>query len=232
MPSFQSLSPNVEPPRSEAELLQRALSLAGRSFAEIAQQHQTGIPQHLRKQKGWGGMLMELCLGASAGSKPEQDFPHLGVELKTIPISTKGRALESTYVAITPLLELKGIDWQHSNVRLKLAKVLWVPIIAERGIPVAERVISTPFLWSPSPAQEAMLQKDWEDHMELISLGKIDTITAHQGEILQIRPKAANSKVRTQATGPNGQIIATLPRGFYLRSRFTSGLLADHFGLN
>ncbi len=37
-------------------------------------------------------MLLELWLGASAGSKPEQDFAALGVELKTIPVDAAGQA--------------------------------------------------------------------------------------------------------------------------------------------
>ncbi len=37
------------------------------------------IPKDLKRDKGWIGMLLELWLGASAGSKPEQDFAALGV---------------------------------------------------------------------------------------------------------------------------------------------------------
>jgi DNA mismatch repair endonuclease MutH len=33
----------------------------------------------LKRDKGWTGILLELWLGASAGSKPEQDFAALGV---------------------------------------------------------------------------------------------------------------------------------------------------------
>jgi DNA mismatch repair protein MutH len=43
----------------------------------------------LKRDKGWIGILLELWLGASAGSKPEQDFAALGVELKTIPIDSQ-----------------------------------------------------------------------------------------------------------------------------------------------
>lgn len=41
-------------------------------------------PKDLKRDKGWIGVLLEIWLGASAGSKPEQDFAALGVELKTI----------------------------------------------------------------------------------------------------------------------------------------------------
>ena len=56
-----------------------------------------------------------------------------------------------------------------------------------------------------------------------------ERITARHGEVLQLRPKAANSKALTEAIGEFGQPILTLPRGFYLKKRFTGALLARHF---
>ena len=53
--------------------------------------------------------------------------------------------------------------------------------------------------------------------MDLIVLGHVERITARHGEVLQLRPKAANSKALTEAIGEQGQPIATLPRGFYLK---------------
>ena len=48
---------------------------------------------------------------------------------------------------------------------------------------------------------------------------------------MQIRPKAAHSKIVTDAIGPNGQIIKTLPRGFYLKTSFTGDILKQQFQL-
>jgi DNA mismatch repair protein MutH len=67
--------------------------------------------------------------------------------------------------------------------------------------------------------------------MELIALGRVDEISGHLGDVMQIRPKAANSKVVTDAIGPNGQIIQTLPRGFYLKTSFTKEILKQQFQL-
>ena len=86
-------------------------------------------------------------------------------------------------------------------------------------------------MWQPSPAQDAQLQRDWEEQMELIALGRVDEISGHLGDAMQIRPKAANSKVVTDAIGPNGQIIQTLPRGFYLKTSFTKEILKQQFQL-
>lgn len=56
-------------------------------------------------------MLLELYLGAMAGSKPEQDFPELGIELKTIPVDAAGKPLETTFVCVAPLTGNSGVTW-------------------------------------------------------------------------------------------------------------------------
>lgn len=102
----------IKTPQNEVELLQRAKAIAGLSFAELAQELNVHVPPDLKRDKGWVGMLIENALGAKAGSKPEQDFAHLGIELKTIPINAQGYPLETTFVSLAPLIQNSGIDWQ------------------------------------------------------------------------------------------------------------------------
>ncbi|EOS96000.1 DNA mismatch repair endonuclease MutH [Erwinia tracheiphila] len=223
--SFQPLPA----PENEAQLLERAEKLAGFSLAELALRANLPVPGDLRRDKGWVGTLLECHLGATAGSKPVQDFAGIGVELKTIPVSASGRPLETTFVCVAPLTGNTGVVWQTSHVRHKLARVLWVPVEGERTIPLAERRVGAPLLWSPNHEEEAQLRQDWEELMDMIVLGQVERITARHGEVLQIRPKAANSKALTEGIGENGQSIMTLPRGFYLKKTFTAPLLARHF---
>lgn len=220
------------PPTTLTELQQRSQALAGLTLGQIAAQLQLPVPTNLLKDKGWVGQLLEQALGASAGSKAEPDFPHLGVELKTLPIDQHGKPLESTYVCVAPLTGVAGLQWQQSWVCRKLQQVLWVPILAERQIPLAERMVGSPFLWQPSAKQQLALQQDWEELMEQITLGGIASIRGNQGKILQLRPKAANSKALTDAIGAEGEPIRTLPRGFYLKASFTASLLQQQFQLD
>ena len=217
--------PAMPRPQSETELLTRARMLAGETLATLARKAEVAMPKDLRHAKGWVGQLLEWHLGATAGSKPEQDFQELGIELKTLPIDQAGKPLESTFVCVTPLIGVTGLRWDASNVRNKLSRVLWIPVEGSRDIPLAARRIATPFIWSPDVAQEAQLRQDWEELMELVALGRIESITAHHGEVLQLRPKAANGQALTSAIGRQGQLIQTRPRGFYLRTLFTQQLL-------
>ena len=216
-------------PTSEADLWQRAMALAGYNLQQLASMAGLPIPPDLRRDKGWIGQLIEWHLGASAGSKPEQDFPELGIELKTLPIDHAAKVLETTFVCVAPLTGNSGVTWENSHVRHKLKRVLWIPVEGERAIPLAERRVGSPLLWTPSAEEENQLRMDWEELMDLIVLGQVERITARHGEVLQLRPKAANSKALTEAIGAQGERIMTLPRGFYLKKNFTATLLARHF---
>ncbi|GAA0471688.1 MULTISPECIES: DNA mismatch repair endonuclease MutH [Tatumella] len=225
-----SYSPEpLSAPESEQILMQRACALAGQSMEELAGRLGITVPADLRRDKGWIGTLLERHLGASAGSKAEQDFSHLGIELKTIPVDRLGRPLETTFVCVAPLTGNSGVDWQHCHLRHKLSCVLWMPVEGDRAIPLKDRRIGSPLLWRPSAEEEQQLRADWEELMEMIVLGRVENITARHGQYLQIRPKAANSKALTEAIGPQGQPVLTLPRGFYLKKTFTGPLLARHF---
>ncbi|HKN03178.1 MAG TPA: DNA mismatch repair endonuclease MutH [Buttiauxella sp.] len=226
---MQALRPLLNPPENEQILLAQAQKLAGYTLGELAALAGLSIPKDLKRDKGWIGVLLELWLGASAGSKPEQDFAALGIELKTIPVDRTGHPLETTFVCVAPLTGNTGVVWETSHVRHKLKRVLWIPVEGERQIPLAERHIGSPLLWEPSAEEERQLRMDWEELMDLIVLGQVERITARHGEVLQLRPKAANSKALTDAIGADGAPILTLPRGFYLKKNFTAALLANHF---
>jgi DNA mismatch repair protein MutH len=217
--------------RNTDELIKVAEQLAGMTLDELAGQMNIIVPLTLTREKGWIGQLLELALGASAGSKPQQDFPELGVELKTLPLANNCAPLESTFVCTAPLLHQQHITWATSNVHHKLSTVLWIPVFGDRKQAIGSRMIGNPWLWQPTWKEEQLLKQDWEEIMELIALGKVESISARHGLALQLRPKAANGKSLTSAIGHSGNIIQTRPRGFYLRSSFTKKLLQDQFHL-
>ena len=214
-------------PQTLEQLLSQAQSIAGLTFGELADELHIPVPPDLKRDKGWVGMLLERALGATAGSKAEQDFSHLGVELKTLPINAEGYPLETTFVSLAPLVQNSGVKWENSHVRHKLSCVLWMPIEGSRHILLRERHIGAPILWKPTADQERQLKQDWEELMDLIVLGKLDQITARIGEVMQLRPKGANSRSITKGIGRNGEVIETLPLGCYLRKAFTAGILND-----
>ena len=187
------------------------------------------VPIDLSRHKGWVGGLLERALGATAGSRSAPDFEALGVELKTIPISRTGRPRESTFLTSIAPRTLADERWPTSTVRSKLARVLWVPIEASPDIPLGRRRVGSPLLWSPSAEEDRALSDDFELLRRSVSEGWLDGVTAHAGQFLQVRPKGKNAAARRWTPDPDGDESPARPRGFYLRARFTAGVLARHY---
>jgi DNA mismatch repair protein MutH len=107
--------------------------------------------------------------------------------------------------------------------------VLWVPVQGERHVPVGQRLVGSPLLWSPSAEEESDLKFDWEDLAGIIGRGEVDSLTGHVGRYLQVRPKARNARSRRRGTDADGLSVSVMPRGFYLRTAFTRRLLERHY---
>jgi len=216
----------VPPPDTEAALLTRAMALVGQPLGVLAAQAglpQPGAPRHA---KGYAGRLLECLLGADAGSRPVPDFTRLGVELKSIPLTSAGMPAESTFLCVAPLKGASGLRWDESPVWHKLRRVLWVPVEADPTLPLAARRIGWPVLWTPDADDTRVLRADWEELMELLTTGNYAQLDARVGQYLQIRPKAANARALAPSFDATGEPASTLPRGFYLRARFTRRILA------
>lgn len=219
-------------PRNEEQLMLRARAMAGATLADLAASLHCAVPPDLRRHKGWVGELIERALGATAGSRPQPDFFEFGVEVKSIPVGHDGRPRESTHVCLISPAEAATAHWEHSLVRRKLARVLWVPVEATPSLPLSRRRIGQAVLWSPSPEQERQLRQDWEELMELVTLGRSDEIRGEQGVYLQVRPKAASGRARARSRDSAGELSEALPRGFYLRATFTAQILASSYAVS
>jgi len=221
------------PPRTPPEdidvLKQRAQLLAGRSVGELAALAELPVPADLRRSKGFVGQLLERWLGAGAGNRPLPDFTHLGIELKTLPVDGGGKPLQSTYVTKVPLSKLDALEWRTSSVFTKLRHVMWVPVEAERDIPLVDRVVGQAFFWQPNAEEEQLLRADWEYHLARIRAGDVNLIRGGDGAVLQMRPKAPSGRTFARAELPDHGDIIAKPRGFYLRPVFTHYLIQRYF---
>lgn len=213
------------PPKSTEALLERARRLSGLTLGQLADALSVPFPDDLGRHKGFIGTLVETALGTTASSRPKPDFEELGIELKTLPTDKDGRPRESTFVCTASLVRMSEEQWQTSKVREKLAKVLFVLVESERGMPAKERRLGLSLLFEPDESEEAVLRADWEDLASLIASGLVDAVSARRGVALQVRPKARHAGVRRRAQDDDGDPFSTLPRGFYLRRTFTDAVV-------
>jgi DNA mismatch repair protein MutH len=209
-------------------ILNKAQELEGLTFLQLSRMLNLQIPHDLKFAKGWLGQAVETFLGAKEGCLPIPDFPQLQIELKTLPLNQNGQVIESTYVTTLPLMGNIHLHWEESPCYHKLKRVLWIPIEGDKHIAYHERRIGKAILWEPNESQLITLKSDWELITDLVIQGKIEKIHGGIGEYLHIRPKAANSKAVTKALNEQGELIHTLPRGFYLRAQLTQEMLNSY----
>lgn len=208
-------------PQTRKELEVRAAGLFERTVGEVAAALGCELPRENRRGKGFIGQLAERALGAdSPDDRP--DFLDLGVELKTIPVR-RGVPVESTFCCSVTMATADSQVWESSRLRQRLRCVLWLPVDAVGVAPLVDRRFGRARLWEPSDQQLAALRADWEDLIGALGSGR--AVGGHEGEILQLRPKAADASVRTLAPANGGAALAR-PMGFYLRAKFTATILA------
>jgi DNA mismatch repair protein MutH len=212
------------PPPSLAALLARARALHGVSLGEIAMALGATIGEDSVATKGKFGTLIECALGAAQNAGKAHDFPELGVELKTLPVDKNGAPLESTYVCTLHVQTAESLRWETSWVRDKLRSVLWVCVFSEPDS-WRDRVVTGTHHWVPSEVEAAVLRADFDECVGLITTGQIEALSGRVGEALQVRPKARDGKKSLQLHTEDGEVIATGPKGFYLRPSFTRSLL-------
>lgn len=202
-------------PKTIEQAIQRANNITGMTIAELAKALQIPLPHNPKSAKGFIGQLVEIALGASAGSNPIQDFPSINLELKTIPIKFNGSPAETTHICVAHLNNLCGLSFENSNVYNKIKQVLWVPVEGEKDIPIGERHIGQSFLWKMNDEEFKLLKSDFEEILEYIIHNDKENIPASIGEYMQLRPidKVDDKK----------------QYGFYLRKNFTSMLIQKYF---
>lgn len=209
-------------------ILNKAKSLRGYTLEDLGNYLKIKFPldqQNLLNAKGLTGQIIEILLEATANSKPLPDFPELKLEIKTLPITLLGHPLETTYVCTAPLLpKSDAFDFKKSVVYKKLSKVLWIPIIVNDN----KRTIGNAFIWEPTTDELLLIERDWLELTQMLYLGDLDKVNSHFGEILQIRPKAADSTALTAGLNQEGQKINTLPRGYYLRTSYTEKIFQKY----
>ena len=215
----------ASPPQNTEQLKERLFSIMGKSLSELATFAKIALPVSPVHGKGFQGELIERLLGASAPGLPIPDFPNLGIELKTVPVSADFKVLESTFFCSAPLNEMRVRRFEESILFHKISRVLFVFFVAPRDFAYEKRYVAGFRFWSPSKEDLAVIRQDYDELMEKVSLGLVEEISARNGNVIQMRPKAANGQALTDCVGPAGTMIKVRPRGFYMRRIFMQNLI-------
>lgn len=171
--------------------------------------------------KGWTGRLLEQWLGVTNLNESTPDLPEIGLEIKTLPVSHKGRVLEHTFLATIPFPFREG-SFRRSRLYNKIQKILWIPIVRKEKRMSFQDQIGAAFIQDLEKDSEVLskLTEDWDLLAGLLREESYRLISSEVGDILHIRPKAQNA---AQKIWVGEQKIN--PMGFYFRKNYTQELI-------
>ena len=132
----------ASPPENAEQLKERLFSIMGKNLSDLASFAKIALPISPLHGKGFQGELMERLLGASAPGLPIPDFPNLGIELKTVPVSEDFKALESTFFCSAPLNEVRVKRFEDSILFHKISRVLFVFLVSPRNFSYEKRYVA------------------------------------------------------------------------------------------
>lgn len=225
---FETIKP-APAPKTIAELIENCNKIAGKSVSELAQIHNVELIDSLTTNRGWLGNLIEISLGAYAGSKPTQDFMNLGVELKTLAINENGRAVSDIFISSLPLNSFMLQDWANSHLFYKLQHILFIPVESNSNVELKDRKIGNGKFWKPNDEQLKVLQDDFKQVMELLTTQEFAMLTNNLGTALTVKVKALNSKQTNNIQDLDGFNQNLAPLSFYIKRSFVQQIVEQLF---
>ena len=136
------------------------------------------------------GQLIEWQLGASAGSRPEQDFPDPVSSSRRSPSILEGRPPETTLSA-APLIGVSGAGRRRTcATSCRGCSGSWWKAAATSCRRPSRRHAAA----MEPEEEEGLLRQDWGRADGHDSAGEVEQISARHGQVLQLCPKAANSR--------------------------------------
>ena len=154
---------------TEDELMTIAESLNGRTFEDINPMAAIQISQLPPSQRrGMAGTFIEGVFGITTNSSPEPDFPHIGIELKTVPFKIR----DDDYIVPKERCVLSKINYTElltstfgdSHLYHKIRRVLVMPYLHNDDF--TQNRILHPFLWEADTWLDE-LTRDWNIMQEI-----------------------------------------------------------------
>ena len=208
----------VLPEDAVVEFLRRFVGWTIGDLARHIQMKDTSA-KHLSALAVWGS------LGARSRNERIKQLDDAGITRRIVPIRPNGSVLDPTSMKGFLIDELSEERWDDSMLRESIERILFVPLHgAVRNGDQRHRVVGRAFLWSPTAAERAGIEREWQIFHDHAASGRILAApAASQTRYIHVRTKGRDS-----SDIDPGSRSAVPRRGFYLNGQFVTRIVADH----
>jgi DNA mismatch repair endonuclease MutH len=207
---------------SEKHLLEKAHELKGKLISDLIKGN------HLQDiGKGAIGNIIERDgFGVANNNDARPDFPHLGIELKVLPLkkNTDGKlsVKERTKICSINYQELIDETWVDSHARGKLQKILFVFYVHDASNLLNCQIVDH-FLFELEHSEEPLIRSDWKRTQERVREGFAHELSESENVILAASRSGAGKLPPHQwPRQPNARYAERArQRAFSLKPSFT-----------
>lgn len=178
------------------ELVDKAQWLVGKRMIDVQSEIQNSDNKSRVTSKAQVGYLVESgFFGIPKNSYAECDIPHLGVEIKTIPLKYNS---DRTKLSVKEPLSLNIINYmeevhndsiKQSSLYAKNKKILFVAYIHDKAIDRSLYEIKYVFLWNIDDQVIKELEPDYIKIINMVKAGKAHEIHQNLHKSLTLCPK-------------------------------------------
>ena len=188
--------------KDELSLLAHAKKLEGHTFREVLELGvaPAGVSREYNSRRYKGGMgtlIEERYFGYRANSDARADFPDAGVELKTTCLDVKrdGSPVAGERLVLTMIPFDRPIEDELacSHLWAKVGRILLIYYRRDKSVDAYDQVIEHVALFTPPPADMAVIEQDYREICELVRCGRAQELSEGKTRYLGACTKGATA---------------------------------------
>jgi DNA mismatch repair protein MutH len=182
--------------------------------------------------KSGSAMLVRKVLGMSDVKKPIRELEATGLTTRILSVSPSGRPYEATSFPAFDHFELLEEEWEDSDLRSRLERILFIPLIrSTRKSRQSEARFGRFFVWVPDDKTLESIRVEWEMFREQIRNGSADLLpSASSTRFIHVRPHGRDSDDRVWAPNGSGGRKKVQKQSFWLNQDLTERLYKNSGG--
>jgi DNA mismatch repair protein MutH len=217
---------DIENPSSIEEYGKKLQGKCLRMMIDLQDSHSRHRDVSVRKG-AFGDVLERAYFNICPGSSQEPDFKEAGVELKSVPLKTKGTKFVSKERLVLGMINYHHLSrerWASCHLMKKNEHLLLVLYVHEFDRNLLDYLIKLVRLWEFSPKDRLIIKHDWETIRSMVLKGKAHLLS--EGDTLYLGA-ARKGRFGADRTSQPFSTDQAKTRAFSLKQSYVNQMIAQ-----